>query len=105
MAALSSLPEAAEYRAKKGRASATVKTKGDTIVVYATCDSLQRQCERYEREALTYKTALEAQKNDERTEREQRSKPVRAIVIAFIAGAATGTVLTLLTRRIWKKQC
>lgn len=105
MAALSSLPEAAEYRAKKGRASATVQTKGDTIVVYATCDSLQRQCERYEREALTYKTALEAQKNDERTESEQRSKPVRAIVIAFIAGAATGTVLTLLTRRIWKKQC
>ena len=45
LAELTNLPEKAEYRAKTGRASATVKKKGGTIVVYATCDSLQRQCE------------------------------------------------------------
>ena len=104
MAALSSLPEAAEYRVQNGRASATVRSKGDTIVVWATCDSLQRQCERYEREVLSYKTALEEQKKDERTEREQRSKPVKAIVIAFIVGVATGTVVTIITRRKWQRQ-
>ena len=39
---LRKLPEAAEYRAKSGQASAVVKHRGDTIIVYATCDSLQR---------------------------------------------------------------
>jgi uncharacterized protein YceK len=43
LAELTNLPEKAEYRAKNGRASATVQNKGGIIVVYATCDSLQRQ--------------------------------------------------------------
>ena len=57
---LRKLPEAAEYRAKSGQASAVVKHRGDTIIVYATCDSLQRQCERYERETALYRDRLEA---------------------------------------------
>ena len=67
LAELTNLPEKAEYRAKNGRASATVQNKGGTIVVYATCDSLQRQCEYYERQMASYKKALEQQKNEART--------------------------------------
>lgn len=35
LAELSNLPEKAAFRAKRGRASATVEKRGDTIVVYA----------------------------------------------------------------------
>ena len=104
LVALSTLPQGAEYRAKNGRASATVQAKGDTIVVYATCDSLQRLCERYERQASTYKAALEQEKKDEQTTKEQRSTPVRGLVVALIAGVATGITITILTRKIWQKQ-
>ncbi len=96
LAELADLPEQAEYRAKNGRASATVKNKGGTIVVYATCDSLQRQCEYYERQTASYRRALEQQKNEARTEKERSSNPWKTLPLAFIAGVATGTVLTRL---------
>ena len=103
LAELTNLPEKAEYRAKNGRASATVQNKGGTIVVYATCDSLQRQCEYYERQMASYKKALEQQKNEARTEKERSSNPWKMLLIAFIVGVATGTVLTIITKRIWQK--
>ena len=103
---LSNLPEKAAFRAKRGRASATVEKRGDTIVVYATCDSLQRQCEYYERQMASYKKALAQQKNEARTEKERSSNPWKVLLIAFIAGVATGIVLTRLiigsTRQIRK---
>ena len=93
---LTNLPEKAEFRAKNGRASATVQNKGGIIVVYATCDSLQRQCEYYERQMASYKKAF-------RTEKERSSNPWKMLLIAFIVGVATGTVLTIITRKIWQK--
>ena len=106
LAELSNLPEKAAFRAKHGRASATVEKRGDTIVVYATCDSLQRQCEYYERQMASYKKALAQQKNEARTEKERSSNPWKMLLIAFIAGVATGIVLTRLiigcTRQIRK---
>ena len=103
LAELTNLPEKAEYRAKNGRASATVQNKGGIIVVYATCDSLQRQCEYYERQMASYKKALEQQKNEARTDKERSSNPWKMLLIAFIVGVATGTVLTIITRKIWQK--
>ena len=103
LAELINLPEKAEYRAKNGRASATVQNKGGTIVVYATCDSLQRQCEYYERQMASYKKALEQQKNEAKTEKERSSNPWKMLLIAFIVGVATGIVLTITTRKIWQK--
>nr|DAK02531.1 MAG TPA: G-rich domain on putative tyrosine kinase [Caudoviricetes sp.] len=103
LAELTNLPEKAEYHAKNGRASATVQNKGGTIVVYATCDSLQRQCEYYERQMASYKNALEQQKNEAKTEKERSSNPLKMLLIAFIVGVATGTVLTITTKRIWQK--
>lgn len=96
MAALNSLPEGAEYRSENGRASATVQTRGDTIVVLATCDSLQRLCERYERDAQTYRTALESRENEVRTETERRSNPWKALFVAFAVGMAGGIATTKL---------
>lgn len=103
LAELADLPEKAEYRAKNGRASATVQNKGGTIVVYATCDSLQRRCEYYERQMASYKNALEQQKNETKTEKERSSNPWKTFLIAFIVGVATGIVLTITTKRIWQK--
>ena len=102
LAELTNLPEKAEYHAKNGRASATVQNKGGTIVVYATCDSLQRQCEYYERQMASYKNALE-QQNEAKTEKERISNPWKTLLIAFIVGVATGIVLTITTRKIWQK--
>ena len=103
LAELADLPEKAEYRAKNGRASATVQNKGGTIVVYATCDSLQRRCEYYERQMASYKNALERQKNEAKTEKERSSNPWKTLLTAFIVGVAAGTVLTITTKRIWQK--
>ena len=96
---LRKLPEAAEYRAKSGQASAVVKHRGDTIIVYATCDSLQRQCERYERETALYRDRLEALQSAVETEKVRNTNPFRTAVIAFIAGLASGIVLTILKMR------
>ena len=103
LAELAELPEKAEYRAKSGRAGATVRNRGGTIVVYATCDSLQLRCEYYERQAAVYRDALEQQKNEAKTEKERRPDPWKTLFTAFIAGVAAGIVSTLLTRRIWQK--
>lgn len=96
---LAKLPTQAEFRAKNGRASATVHHQGDTLVVYATCDSLQRQCEYYERQMSSYNKALEQQKNEARTEKERSSNPWKMLLIAFIAGLATGIVIMLLKKQ------
>ena len=103
LAELADLPEKAEYRAKNGRASATVRNKGGTIVVYATCDSLQRRCEYYECQMASYKNALEQQKNEAKTEKERSSNPWKTLLTAFIVGVAAGIVLTITTKRIWQK--
>ena len=46
---LKALPPEASYHRKSGRASVDVKVKGDTVYVSATCDSLQRLVNYYER--------------------------------------------------------
>ncbi len=99
MVALRQLPEGAEYRSESGRASATVRARGDTIVVHATCDSLQRLCELYERDAQTYRTALESRENEVRTATERRSNPWKALFVAFVAGVAAGIITTKLIKK------
>lgn len=103
---LTSLPETAEFRAKNGRASATVRHKGDTLVVYATCDSLQRQCFYYARQLSITQEALEKQAKALRTVQNRSPYPWQKPLIAFIAGVAIGILLTnLLTKtEIWRRQ-
>ena len=44
---LYALPPDASFHGKKGQANVDVKTQGDTLIVYASCDSLQRIVEWY----------------------------------------------------------
>lgn len=61
---LHSLPSGASYSERSGQASVKVSRKAATatepeyIYVYATCDSLQLQCERYEREIHSLRSAI-----------------------------------------------
>ncbi len=95
---LRKLPSNAEYRAKSGQASAVVKSQGDTIIVYATCDSLQRRCEYYERESAIYKEAYEEMQSLFEEEREKRSNPVKTALISFLAGVVIGVLITIIVK-------
>lgn len=76
-----------------------ISTRGDSVVVYASCDSLQRLCEYYESLASNYRQEYESLNATLKTEDEQRSNPVKTVVIAFVSGLATGIVLTFLKRK------
>lgn len=99
MDSLRNLPPRAGYTAKSGRANVGVHTRGDTLIVYATCDSLRRMCEYYESISGIYKKGYEELQSSIRTEKEQRSNPVKIAITAFIAGLATGIVPIFLKRR------
>lgn len=86
------LPAEAEYRAKSGQATAVVRREANAVVVYATCDSLQRMCEFYERNAVIYQEKYDRLVDLVEEEREQRYNPVRT----FFAGLAIGLVLGFL---------
>lgn len=92
---LLNLPKGASYHAKSGRANLDV-SKGSgpgTIVVYASCDSLQRLAEYYERLTGKYKKALDRQSEEVKEEK----KPPNVwwkILTALAAGLLAGIVLT-----------
>jgi hypothetical protein len=98
MDSLQKLPANASYTAKSGRAGATVKRNGDTIVVYATCDSLQALVEYYEREITKYKEAEERQ-NAVRTEVKQSSNPVLNYVVCAIFGCLVVLSMVLIINK------
>lgn len=95
---LRKLPEQAEYRAKSGQANAVVKFKRDTVIVYAICDSLQRQCEYYEQLAATYKEKYDNLQCQVQEEDEKRLNPVKTAVISFLAGVVIGVLLTIIVK-------
>ena len=99
---LRKLPQKAEYRAKNGQANAVVQYKRDTIIVYAICDSLKRQCEYYENVAATYKEAYEDLQNILQEEKEQRMNPVRIAFISLLAGIVVGVLLTIIVKLKFK---
>lgn len=98
---LRKLPEGAEYHAQSGRAGATVKTKGDTLIIYATCDSLQRLVEYYERRAEKAEADYGHLQHNVQTEEKRRANPVKIAFVCFGAGMAAGiiTVTTIQKRR------
>lgn len=69
---LHKLPPGAVYADKSGQANIKVTAKNDTLYVAASCDSLQVQCERYEKELTrirsdTDKQVTEVKKNSVQT--------------------------------------
>lgn len=104
------LPEGASYTARSGRA--TVRTslrrgesRSPVIVVEAGCDSLERELMLLKSRRGAALSRTERQESTERQTKELsegHSKPIR-MALLFIAGIATGVVITIKTKRIWQK--
>lgn len=87
---LLALPAGASYHGKNGQAGVDVTSRGDTLVVTSTCDSLQRLVIWYEEELTRipgrYRECFGSFRN-----RSSNSvlTPVKIALIAFIAGMAS----------------
>lgn len=90
---LMKLPPQASYSGKNGRASVSVGRKGDTVTVYASCDSLQLLVEYYERTSSVWKERYEEMAGLYEEEIKQRSNPVKI----FSYGFGAGILLSVLT--------
>lgn len=103
MDSLMRLPSEAEYRAKDGQANASVRNENGTVVVYATCDSLQIMCEYYERKYNLYKNAYEEQTGRLYSELEKKPpNPFKAFGLGVLAGVILAVIV--LTIVIEKKK-
>lgn len=88
---VAALPDGAEFRAKSGRASVSVSKgkEAGTIVVHASCDSLQRLVETYERKANAYKRQLDEQKQEAKEAEKPPNrwwKELAALIACLLAG-------------------
>ena len=101
------LPEGAVYTARSGRATirTSVKRKKDgrspVIVVEAGCDSLERELRMLKSRRGAALSRTERQESTKEPN-ERGSKPIR-MALLFIAGIATGVVITIKTKKIWQK--
>ncbi|MGM9805821.1 MAG: hypothetical protein ACI3Z7_05220 [Candidatus Aphodosoma sp.] len=102
MPVLRYLPAEAECRSRSGQAEVTLRNRGDTVIITARCDSLQRRCEYFEAEFAQRSASYEKDLNDTATTTESRSSHLVRLIAAFIVGLATGIVSTILIKRQWK---
>lgn len=110
---LRSLPAGASYSERSGQASVKVSRKAATpteperIYVYASCDSLQLQCERYERQIRNLHSQYEERLNEMQNRlaatshelEEVKEKPPNAIGTAlkwFFYGLLSGILATII---------
>lgn len=93
---LLNLPSGASFHAKNGRATLDVSkgTEPGTIMVYASCDSLQRLVEYYERLVSEYKATIDRQTEEVAEERKPPDRH-RLIFAALIVGFVSGIIVIL----------
>lgn len=91
---LLALPAGASYHGKNGQAGVDVTSRGDTLVVTSTCDSLQRLVLCYEEELTRIRNETHEDSFTVETEFERRFSPVKIALAAFITGCVAGIVLT-----------
>lgn len=97
---LHNLPPGASFSGKNGQAAVRVEAVGDTVYVSSTCDSLQVQCERYEKEL----TRIRSDTDRQVTEIKKNSVQTlfKWCLIGFVAGIiSTITVITIKKKKIW----
>lgn len=96
---LLALPPQASFHGKKGQANVDVKARGDTLVIYASCDSLQRIVEWYESELVRIRSETLTGMETVQTEIKHRFNPVQTALVAFIVGVASGIVLIIVIKK------
>lgn len=97
------MPEGAVFTEKQGQASVRVRYEAppgepETIVVTATCDSLQILCRELERELIRTRNDTETEKT-EIIQDAARAKN-RCLVIGFICGLSVSLCLWWLGRKV-----
>jgi hypothetical protein len=95
IAAIENLPAGAKFTEKSGRASVELHRTGDTIIITAICDSLQRLIYNYELSITNYERKIE-QKNSEIKSFETEYKKTKygfSVIAIFIIGAAVGFIV------------
>lgn len=97
---LHNLPPGAVYADKSGQANVKVTARNDTLYVAASCDSLQVQCERYEKELVRIRSDTDRQVT------EIKKSSVKTLfkwcLIGFVAGIiSTITVIIFKRKKIW----
>lgn len=102
--ALTALPGGAAYTARRGRASASVRIEGDTVVVTSACDSLSALVAYYAAETLRWQEAwerseLEAARHEAEARRRGRPPWVMGVLILSI-GPAFGVLAGWLVCRL-----
>ena len=98
-ASLLDLPPSASFRERNGRADVEVKREGDSIIVLASCDSLQRLVWWYEAELARMKNENRKKEETLQTEFKQGINPIKTGIISFIAGFVAGIVVIIIKRR------
>jgi len=110
---LRSLPSGASYSERSGQASVKVSRKAATatepeyVYVYASCDSLELQCERYERQIRNLRSEYGERMNEmqgrlaatQSQHTEQEEKPPNAIGTAlkwYFYGLLSGILATII---------
>lgn len=102
-ARLAELPPGASFHGRSGRASVDISRKGDTLRVYASCDSLQALCHYYERTSAAWQERYEQAEALLEEERERRTSPVTAFYIGFLAGILLSILLYIIIKKAKEK--
>jgi len=110
---LRSLPNGASYSERSGQASVKVTRRAATaeepeyIYVFASCDSLELQCERYERQIRNLRSEYSKRERDmqrsdaamERHHSEQEEKPPNGVLTSlkwYFYGLLSGIILSVM---------
>ena len=97
---LHNLPPGAAYTDKNGQANVKVTARNDSLYVAASCDRLQVQCERYEKEL----TRIRSDTDRQVTEIKKNSVQTlfKWCLTGFLAGIiSTITIIIIKKRKIW----
>ena len=97
------LPSGASFNKKEGRANVKAslgkQNDKDVIIIDASCDSLQMLCLYYEEQNKKLTKQNAELSNTIKTEKEQRSNPVKVAIISFFAGLISGKFITIKTKK------
>lgn len=91
---LDKLPLGAAWQEQSGQARAKVLLRHDTLLVFATCDSLQRLVEYYREELYRARSDTTHVAGTSTVEVVKRTGGLHKLIAIFIAGLAAGATLT-----------